>query len=724
MHSQNNVIRRVIVSTGEVSTLAGNGTSCFADGSPAMSCFNYLHGVAMNATVAVVADSQNLAVRVINLVVPSQSVTMTASQKSTATPSVTGSPSSCRTPSPTGSPSPVGSPSSTRTTSPTGSSSFTQSGSQTYSSTPTRSGTQSESISPSPSPSPSCSATPSLTQTVSLTGSQSHSVSASGSQSLTRSMTTSQSSSQAATPSASSEPFVLMLVYNSTTMRSIEPLVVADSLPIATLELWLNRCPPSNSFVVECSLGDVRSLFLSIAHTAYDSFNAHCDLTPSEPVRLPHTVSVGARFTSPLADDVSLDCRVTSATRGPVGYVEQAVKVLPTLWPLFNDAIVVGSNGMMRSSLIGLTFNASRVMTPDASGSLSSLLLDAARGHFEDKIPQLVTPAFSFAVSLPAGSMIILRSTNYSHFARGSLSAFFSSIRCNVSTVSDDGVWLMLETPSAMALCGSISRDCGYTPFQVYTDARQPLQLGTMLSCPPFCPGVIERSGGPVPIPISGGAFALGVEPVPGSNELPTLFDPSSASTSEGFYFSVACFPPGLFPDPATSPCANASAPVSFSCPYGGGFACVTCPQTAVCPGGYRVWPRAGAWVASEFVATSAVLQCPPPTTRCLGWNASLGASQCGVGYKQGSYLCSACAPGYYLDGTGACNACPVLQSSWQRYAGLVFIIVAIIGLIVIVYAALALLVYAVGGTITGGLFRMSNLAIWALMCAQVCVRD
>jgi len=29
--------------------------------------------------------------------------------------------------------------------------------------------------------------------------------------------------------------------------------------------------------------------------------------------------------------------------------------------------------------------------------------------------------------------------------------------------------------------------------------------------------------------------------------------------------------------------------------------------------------------------------------------------------------------------------------------------------------------VYAVGGTITGGLFRMSNLAIWALMRAGLC---
>lgn len=56
----------------------------------------------------------------------------------------------------------------------------------------------------------------------------------------------------------------------------------------------------------------------------------------------------------------------------------------------------------------------------------------------------------------------------------------------------------------------------------------------------------------------------------------------------------------------------------------------------------------------------------------------------------------------------------------WSRYAGLIFVVAAILGLVVIVYAFLAVLVCLVGGTITGGLFRVSNLAMWALMCAQV----
>ena len=56
-----------------------------------------------------------------------------------------------------------------------------------------------------------------------------------------------------------------------------------------------------------------------------------------------------------------------------------------------------------------------------------------------------------------------------------------------------------------------------------------------------------------------------------------------------------------------------------------------------------------------------------------------------------------------------------------QRYSGIIYIVAAIVALVCIVYAFLVTLVCVVGGTVTGGLFRMSNLALWALMCAQVC---
>ena len=117
---------------------------------------------------------------------------------------------------------------------------------------------------------------------------------------------------------------------------------------------------------------------------------------------------------------------------------------------------------------------------------------------------------------------------------------------------------------------------------------------------------------------------------------------------------------------------------------------------------------------------------------------------QCGAGYLQGSFQCSACDVGYFLGTTGICEVCPAVASAWQvrrpemhfekkaplalnkacsppqRYSGLLFILVAIFAIVCVVYASLFALVCFVGGTITGGLFRKSNLALWALMCAQV----
>lgn len=131
-------------------------------------------------------------------------------------------------------------------------------------------------------------------------------------------------------------------------------------------------------------------------------------------------------------------------------------------------------------------------------------------------------------------------------------------------------------------------------------------------------------------------------------------------------------------------------------------------------------WPREGAWAATDGGSSPYIFSCPPPAERCLGWNITLGASQCGTGYLQGSFACSACSRGYYQDDAGACSACPYLGTAWQRYGQLLYVCAAIIGIVVFVYALLALMVCVVGGTIAGGLFRMSNLAMWALMCAQV----
>lgn len=44
----------------------------------------------------------------------------------------------------------------------------------------------------------------------------------------------------------------------------------------------------------------------------------------------------------------------------------------------------------------------------------------------------------------------------------------------------------------------------------------------------------------------------------------------------------------GVFTDPTTGGCSNASDPASLNCAYGAGENCALCPLSALCPGGFR----------------------------------------------------------------------------------------------------------------------------------------
>ena len=104
------------------------------------------------------------------------------------------------------------------------------------------------------------------------------------------------------------------------------------------------------------------------------------------------------------------------------------------------------------------------------------------------------------------------------------------SVACNSSLVSSDGKWLVVETPQQT--CSGSSGDCGYLDillanppgaFDTGPDAStmKPARMlapispgaapyrGSMLSCPPFCPG----SASIVPIAVSDGAGGVTFEP-------------------------------------------------------------------------------------------------------------------------------------------------------------------------------------------------------------------
>ena len=175
----------------------------------------------------------------------------------------------------------------------------------------------------------------------------------------------------------------------------------------------------------------------------------------------------------------------------------------------------------------------------------------------------------------------------------------------------------------------------------------------------------------------------------------------------------------GVYTDPSSGACTNASNPAAALCAYGSGAACVTCPTGALCPGGSRLWPRPGFWVARESTASVSACAPPDPGARCLGWSVSRGVSLCGLGYLEGSFLCGACAPSFYLADDGACSACPVVTGPWDRYRGLLVLFAGVVGFVGVVGVGLFIAQHFTGGSMAGGAKQLLSLGIWTLTALQ-----
>ena len=193
----------------------------------------------------------------------------------------------------------------------------------------------------------------------------------------------------------------------------------------------------------------------------------------------------------------------------------------------------------------------------------------------------------------------------------------------------------------------------------------------------------------------------------------------ASSAASQGFYYTLACAQTGLFTDPSTGACSDPSNPASLNCAYGSGESCVGCPVGTLCPGGRRLWPRAGFWVSSE--SATEVIACPPPDaeTRCQGWSVVRGASECGTGYLTGSYLCGACAPAYFPSDEGKCEACPVVTGAWEKYRGIVLLVGSLASLVAVIGGILYAQVRYIGGSFNGGAKQLAALGVWGMTTLQ-----
>ena len=433
---------------------------------------------------------------------------------------------------------------------------------------------------------------------------------------------------------------------------------------------------------------------------------------------------------------------------------------MPTLWPVFEDALLVGQTGLVRSARLGAAVDASTALlgavcgqrtgnatggacaeVADTLGSPAAVLAAARAAWGALPLPPNSESSPPFSITLAGESVVVLRARPRE---RGSSPAFSNDTALRlggssspsasaagegfrgVQMASGDGLWAVVATPRPEELCGGGGdAECGYVSLSLRNrgggsgrsgarggrglQATTAAAAGSLpeynvtLTCPPFCPNTLGV-GGVYPVALGApGVASLGVTPAGGSGvpqQAGAGAGSSAASSSSiGIYYTLKCsevsafddegggtpsarfrgahrglaasFSPadaatrplpsrpspshqtGVYTDPTSGACANASDPASLRCAWGSGGGCRPCPAGGVCPGGSRLWTRVGFWVPSE--AATDVSPCAPPDadTRCTGWSAAAGQTQCGKAYRTGSYQCSACSAGFYLEVSG-----------------------------------------------------------------------
>lgn len=389
-------------------------------------------------------------------------------------------------------------------------------------------------------------------------------------------------------------------------------LGLSDSLPSASLSLWLDRCPNASPVIVTCSLTGGASnspggpdVFFGLPQSTSLTVPLGCSTVSgtATPVALPASLISGAYFGSgPGA--VILSCDVATPVAGAVADVglvadlarnSLTVTVTPTLWPLLGDVVLPllpFSRGVLRSFAFGSinatdALMAACVATVDASSnacaspasaaaSPAALIAAAASLWGSSALP---TGSTSFSVTLSGPTVLVLRARVPGAFASGpgGLGVTMGGVACAVLAASPDGLWAAFRSPNSSDILGG---DNSYAALQLTNFANassnSSVSRGAPLSCPPFCPGVgasvvpLAKDGLGLPssfqaVTVSRPASGIGA---------PTYSAAVSSSSTLGFYYVSTCSLAGLFTDPATGACTNASDPSSALCAFGSGDSC------------------------------------------------------------------------------------------------------------------------------------------------------
>jgi outer membrane protein assembly factor BamB len=462
-------------------------------------------------------------------------------------------------------------------------------------------------------------------------------------------------------------------------------LLVSDSSPAVYVNLTVQYC--RHPCTVSCSLSDDA---VAVVHPSLLSFPAWSDDGEGVYASSSALLSVWAPFGRCCDSAISaqLTCQVHQAAPYASTDAQLRVSCLPTQWPLLVDAVLMvlqeHTSDVILKSAWGPPTNVTSMLLDASLISSAAAVAVVSRQSQPRSSPNVDTVSWPpFILPVTESSRVVLvakyelsNGVLLPPFDNATVAALNGIVVPSAWVANGEGSGnlslLAIDIPLQSLVCPSLAatEDCGYLQLTITTSdvidsmTNSTAALGATLSCPPFCPNDFPDS---IPYAIPTSASALqnaggGTTLVPAVPQYDDAGPPVPVSLatlpSTGLYMTTKCLANG-FTDPISGACTNLSDSRRDQCAFGAGAHCVQCPATALCPGGFRAWPLPGHFTAAE--SSGLILPCPPPALdRCLGWNASIAASQCGSAYLQGSYTCAACTSGFYPDPVdGSCTVCP-----------------------------------------------------------------
>lgn len=448
-------------------------------------------------------------------------------------------------------------------------------------------------------------------------------------------------------------------------------------------------------------------------------------------------------------------------------------RALSTSWPLL-DGIVAESRGApgLFSGIAGVGAGRSFTLPPTvAVVAACASLGGGANGTSPWVSPALPACATALAAvktlevgaraggGPPSLSVSQNGATHYILIARAgagfpaTLAASLGGVACAVNWMTPDGALASITTPPLGALCTALGAPAGATDCGVAALVLSGGDAGAIVDAAATAGAGAGAAGLTVSYPpaLVGADWAGALATAAGDTAYAATGELSAASAfgalatlaggdAGALITAIAAAPPGIgfratssCTDPAFAPpavCAAAAAtsydaPPGIVCAWGGGDACVPCPQGALCPGGDVLLAAPGYWTPLSAASPPTELSaCPPPDAiiKCPGWRnlstsvAAKAPMGCGAGYR--GVVCAACATGFFAEEGGRCVKCVSLGADAALSVALP--IVAFAGALAGVGAlAAALIRVALGVSLRTAAAASVALVCWLFVAAQ-----